>query len=157
MKRFHSNLQKVLEICQQQSRLAELELARERSRLRHTQKLAQQAAEQLEEIRTDVNHALPQARQMTLILGMHQHLAVADEHLQKMNAECRKAEQLCEQARARYQECHSKVERIERMIDQQRSDYRRDALREQQAAMDDIAVFRWQPSEIQETEVTNHG
>jgi len=149
MKRFHSNLQKVLEICQQQSRMAELELARERSRWRHAQERAQQAAGRLEEIRIDVNRALQQARQMTVILGMHQHLAAADDSLQKMNVECREAEQLCEQARAKYQECHSKVERIERIVEQQRTEYRRDVLLEQQAAMDDLAVFRWQPPEVE--------
>jgi len=158
MKRFRSNLQKICDLCSQQSRMAELELQRSQSAWTAAQRCVQAGISQLEQRRQEINQALPHARQMTIILGMHQHLAAAEDELAQFNHQCRLAEKECEVARKKYQEIHSKVERIERLIEKQREEYRREILLEQQRATDDVSIFRWkQPSDRQETEVSTHG
>lgn len=157
MKRFHSNLQKVHDICHQQSRMAELELARARSLLIIAQQNVQLAVNELEQAREEVNRALKHTRQSSLILGMHQHLGAAGDRVQQREHECQKAAQACELARVKYQEAHSKVERIARLIEKQQTLHRRDVLLDQQRAMDDVAIFRWREPEQSEIEVSTHG
>jgi len=145
MKRFHSSLQKVFDICTQQSRMAELELARAQSRQSAARQRVDESAGQLEQARQEINRALPDSRQLTVILGMRQHLAAAEDRLALLQQELEQVQQLYQQARQTYQEAHSKVERIEKLIEKQRVDYRREQLLDQQRAMDDLAIFRWTP------------
>jgi len=158
MKRFRSSLQKIHDLFFQQSRMAELELERARAAWMLAQQCLQAGTAQLEQRRQETSRAFLHARQMTFILGMQQHMAAAEEELVRLDHQCQKAEQYCEAARKKYQEIHSKVERIDRLIEKQRDAYRREMLLEQQRSMDDIAIFRWNPpSEKQETEVRTHG
>ncbi|WP_437226269.1 flagellar export protein FliJ [Planctomicrobium sp. SH661] len=157
MKRFRSSLQKVHEICRQQSRMAELEMARAKSTWMTAQTRVEVAIDELETARRDVNRAMLQARQSTVILGLHQHLGAASDRVTTAQNDCLKAEQVFEVARSKYQSAHSKVERLERLIEKQKEAYRRDMLQEQQQAMDDVAIFRWKQPELMENEVGIHG
>jgi len=151
MKRFRSKLQKVHDLCEQQRRMEELEFARTRALLTAAQQRVRDAVFSLELARTDAGRALKQARQISIVLGAHLHVAAAMDHVTSMEQACSAAEKVCEQARLKYQESHSKVERIERLIEKQRAEHRRDALLEQQKAMDDVAIFRWTQPETLET------
>lgn len=137
--------------------MAELELARAQGREAAARQRVNEAVLLLEQTHQEVNRALVRSRQMTVILGMHQHLAATEDRLILLRKELEQAEKLSTQARQKYQETHSKVERIEKLIDKQRAEYRREMLLDQQRAMDDVAIFRWTPQDRQETEVNQHG
>lgn len=110
-----------------------------------------------ERVQVEVNQVLRTSRQPIALMGLYQHVAAAGDEVQNRQNDCVKADEVCEQARVKYQSLHSRVERIERLIEKQRETYRRDMLLEQQKMMDDVAVFRWTPPANSEEEVIHHG
>lgn len=157
MKRFHSNLQKVFDISEQQRRMAELELTRAVSLQRAAELEVVYARRQMEKVRLEVNQALLVSRQSTVMIGMYQHISASQEAVQKLQQAATQAAQVCDLARTKYQTLHSQVERIESLIQKQREMYRREMLLNQQHAMDDVSILRWTQPEQSETEVISHG
>jgi flagellar export protein FliJ len=157
MKRFQSRLQKVHDILQQQCRMAELEFARARAQLSAAEQKVEQAIEEFHAARQDVRSALLTTQQISAILVMQQHLDAAQSGIQKRKTERDQAEQVCQQARQKYQSIHSQVERIEKLIEKQREEHHQEMLKGHQQTLDDVALFRWNAAERETKEVNFHG
>ncbi|SFI26118.1 flagellar export protein FliJ [Planctomicrobium piriforme] len=157
MQRFQSPLIKVHALCEQQSRQAEIELARAVALRTLAKQSVANAEAALEGARTAGSQAMRQPLQTSILHGVQNHIAAAAELVQTTIGQLAAAEKICQTAQQKYQALQARVEGLSRMLDQQRAEYRKQVLKAEQNAMDDVAAFRWNGLAPIETEVTRHG
>ncbi|WP_437187020.1 flagellar FliJ family protein [Planctomicrobium sp. SH668] len=156
MKRFHSPLEKVKGILDQQSHMAELRLAQATVSHQHAIQAEKIAAEQLESAHATASIAIKQASNVLMILGIQQHLLVAAEELQKQQGHVDSTAKIRDESRQQFQLLHSKVERLEQLIEKQKSEHRLERLLEEQKGMDDVSISRWKLGDASVAGVNSH-
>lgn len=156
MKRFQSNLTRVQTLCRQQSRLAQMEVARNLAIRDQAQRTLSAAVASLESAAASAAPALKRVSQISLIQGLQQQLAAAQEQVAAAEKHCQAAQHALDRAQATYQELHSKEERLSQLIEQQRTAYRREMRQQQHGLVQEAAVLRWTRPEQHASEVSRH-
>jgi flagellar export protein FliJ len=148
MKRFDSPLTKVTRLRRQEKRLSQMVLARRRT--------------EFAAIEAEVDAAANAARQETAAVGRWMEGNVSASHLQSALLGLEAHQQHLDQIRRReaaaaaavaaaLDDLHEKARReeaVEQIVKEQRAEHRHDAIREQQAALDDHSGRLWHQARL---------
>jgi|GEM_PF-3493288 flagellar export protein FliJ len=156
MRRFSSPLIRVRDVCRQQRQMAELELARCIAARNQSQEQVAQAEHQVAAAQAGISAAFRQSNPSVFLQNMLNHLAGTQDQLQFALQQLQTAEQTVQTAQEHYQTAHSKVDRLDRLLDTQRAAHRQETLLAEQNVISDTAVFRWNGPEPTEVQVTSH-
>lgn len=157
MKRFHSPLQKIHAVSQQQRRLAELELARRLVAYEAARAAATRLSEERDAAIDELGRFRSGPRQQALLLGLLARVELLEEQLQAARRRVVEAGQARDAARAACADRNSREERLARLIERQRAIHRKEAFKEQQALIDDVSAGRWTRSTAARVEEVRHG
>lgn len=141
MKRFQSRLQRVQRVLNQQRRAAEMALIKEQQRLQTSKNQEQQFRDMIAQLQQQQVQLLMEA---DVVLVQHMQAASLNEQAQlgrNLGEQRSIAEQL-ERARRSFQELDARCQGVEKLLDQQRSEYRRECVDHEQAEIDDINMIR---------------
>ncbi len=142
-RRFSSPLLKIRAVCEQQSRLAEIELGRAINIQNQAEQRVIEATAALDASREDVARSMRMPIISSMLLGLQQHLVTAKDRLEQARTQVHEAAVEVKKARDAYQAIQSKVDGLTKQLDRQHADYRKQMFKEQQSVMDDGSVFRW--------------
>lgn len=141
MKRFQSRLQRIQRVLNQQRRAAEMALIMEQQQLQTSKNLEQQIRDMIAQLQQQQVQRLTEA---DLVLVQHMQAAILNQQTllgQNLDEQQVIAEQL-ERARKSFQELDARCQGVEKLLDQQRSEYRRECVDHEQAEIDDINMVR---------------
>lgn len=153
MKRFHSPLTKILKLRTQEKRLSQMVLARRRT--------------EHEAIEAELVQAETQARQTSSLIGRTLERSLGGAELQAVLQGLESQERQVQTIRERYakaaesvaealDDLHDKTRReraVEHLLQEQRETHRREAIRDQQAALDDHSGRLWHQARLKAAEV----
>ncbi|WP_437194002.1 flagellar export protein FliJ [Planctomicrobium sp. SH527] len=143
MRRFHSPLLKVHALFEQQSRLAEIELARAMSLQHEASRNVLNAEAELESAREMAAQTMKLPLQTAFLHGVQNHVGAAADRVEQSRQQLVEREAATQLVREAFQTVKSKLESVAQMLEKQRAEHRIESLKSEQSAMDDGAVFRW--------------
>lgn len=152
MRRFQSPLLKVHALFEQQSRLAEMELARAVSLQHQAAQSVSDAEAELESAREVAAQTMRLPLQTAFLHGVRNHVGAASDRLEQCRLQLIEKQEATQLAREAFQAVKSKMESVAQLLEKQRAEHRIEALKSEQSAMDDGAVFRWTGPESFEAE-----
>lgn len=142
MKRFRSPFGRVLDIRQQMTRIAELALAREQAALDAARAALRDCQEGILRDQEQLSRTLEQSGDITLIRALQLRVEQGTARLQQARQSVQAAETAVRRARQQLQRARTEQEAVQRLVERQREEHRKETQRDEQLQIDEAGQSR---------------
>ncbi|MEW4526330.1 MAG: flagellar export protein FliJ [Maioricimonas sp. JB045] len=142
MKRFRSPFGRVLDIRQQMTRMAEMALARERAALETAQESLRDCQARIHRDQEQLSRTLEESGDITVIRALHHQIHLGMTRVQQARKSVQVAESAVAQALQQLQQARTDQEAVQRLVERQKEEHRKEALRDEQLQIDEAGLSR---------------
>ncbi|MFG0332953.1 MAG: flagellar FliJ family protein [Maioricimonas sp. JB049] len=142
MKRFRSPFGRVLDIRQQMTRVAEMALARERAALESAQAALRDCQAMVMRDQEQLGRTLEQSGDITTIRSLHRQIELGLARVQQTRQSVQSVESAVREAMQQVQRAKTEQEAVQRLVQRQQEEHRRETLRDEQLQIDEAGLGR---------------